>query len=254
VPDETIERLRLLISRRRHFVGISTRQINAAKHLLRMRGEGGLVRRLNTERLWANLLARPEVADRRSLLAPHADLWRQAQAAIQQLEEELFEIARSYRTIVTLLCTMPGVGPLTAITFVATLGDPRRFDDSGRVVSYAGLAVSTHDSGERQRHGHITKRGSGELRAMLCEAAQHAWRPTHPLNPYYRRLASKRGYKQAVIAVAQRMARILWRMWRNEEPLKIEKLNIAAVHRAETRIVHYEIRDRLETAVCCRSL
>jgi transposase len=252
VPDQTIERLRLLVSRRRHFVGISTRQINAAKHLLRLRGQGGLVQALNTEKGWQKLLARREVEDRRSMLALHCELWRQAQSAKRQLDEELIQAARPCQRILDLLQTMPGVGPLTAITFVATLGDPSRFPESGRVVSYAGLAVSTYDSGERQIHGHITKCGSTELRAMLCEAAQHAWRPTHPLNPYYRRIAARRGVKPAIIAVAQRLARILWRMWINAEPFKLEKLNVAHVHRHQTRVVHYEIRNKPLAVAPCR--
>jgi transposase len=244
IPDPTVERLRLLVSRRRHFVGISTRQINAAKHLLRLRGEGRLAGLLNSEKAWQNLLANPQLQDRRSLLALHADLWRQTQTARRQLEEELLQTARPFEPIIDLLRSVPGVGPLVAITFIAALGDPRRFADSGRVVSYAGLAVSTYDSGERTAHGHITKSGNGELRAMLCEAAQHAWRPTHPLNPYYRRLTARRGYQQAIIAVAQRLARILWRMWLNEEPFKLDKLTVERTGRIQTRVVHYELRNR----------
>ena len=244
IPDETVELLRLLISRRRHFVGISTRQINAAKHLLRLRGQGGLVRALSSEKAWQSLLANPQVQDRRSMLTLHADLWRQAQIARRQLEGEILQAARPFQSIIDLLCTMAGVGTLVAVTFIATLGDPHRFADSGRVVSYAGLAVSTYNSGERQIHGHITKAGSGELRTMLCEAAQHAWRPTHPLNPYYRRLAARHGYQQAIIAVAQRLARILWRMWSNKEPFKLEKLNVEKVEHQQTRLIHYQLRDR----------
>ena len=54
----------------------------------------------------------------------------------------------------------------------------------GRDPCYIGLVPFTYDTGEIQRHGHITKRGSGELRAVLCEAAQHAASKRHPLNPH----------------------------------------------------------------------
>ena len=251
IPDESIEPLRLLISPRRHFVGIFTRQINAAKHLLRLRGQGGRVKALTHEKAWRSLLEDPKIADRRTMLEMHFDLWHQAQSAKRKIEAELLQAARPHQQVIDLLRTVPGVGPITAITFIATLGDRRRFPNSGHVVSYAGLAVSTYDSGERQRHGHITKRGSAEPRAMLCEAAQHAWRSTNPMNPYYRRVAAKKGHKQAIIAVAQRLAPILWRMWLNQEPLNIEKLNIARVDRRQTRVVHYELRNRPVVAAHC---
>jgi hypothetical protein len=65
----------------------------------------------------------------------------------------------------------------------------RRFADAKRAASYAGLVPSTYHSGAREAYGRITKRGSGELRAMVCEAAHHASRPTHPLQPYFASLA-----------------------------------------------------------------
>jgi Transposase IS116/IS110/IS902 family len=68
---------------------------------------------------------------------------------------------------------------------------------SGRkhAASHAGLTPTTHQSGDRDMHGRISKRGSAELRAMLCEAAHHASRPAHPLHPYFARLCVKRGYE-----------------------------------------------------------
>jgi transposase len=57
-----------------------------------------------------------------------------------------------------------------------------------------GWCRPLYHSGEREAYGRITKRGSGELRAMLCEAAHHASRPTHPLHPYFASLCAKRGY------------------------------------------------------------
>ena len=74
---------------------------------------------------------------------------------------------------------------------------------------------STFESGGRDAHGHIAKRGSSELRAMLCETAHHARLRSHPLNPHFARICARRGYKAAVIAVAHRLCRILFAMLRD---------------------------------------
>ncbi|TMA72680.1 MAG: IS110 family transposase [Deltaproteobacteria bacterium] len=87
----------------------------------------------------------------------------------------------------------PRRGPDRGLTLIAALADVTRFPSAKHVASYAGLIPSTHQSGDRDRHGRITKRGAPELRAMLCEPAQHARRPTHPLNPYFAKLCVRRG-------------------------------------------------------------
>jgi transposase len=140
------------------------------------------------------------------------------------------------------LMSIPGVGLVTAATYVATLGTVDRFPSSNHVVSYLGLAPSMYDSGDVERHGHITKAGSSQLRALLCEVAQQAARSTHPLNPYFRRLAARSGYKKAAIAIAQRLARIMYRMWRNGERFDVAKLNIERDGRVKPKIVHWRIK------------
>ena len=107
---------------------------------------------------------------------------------------------------------------------MAVFSDVHRFPSAKHAASYAGLVASTLHSGDRDTHGHITKRGSGALRAMLCEAAQHARRPSHPLHPYFGRLCAQRGYKLAVVAVAHRLCRILFAMLRDGATFDVTKL------------------------------
>jgi transposase len=242
VPEEPIEQLRMILSRRRHFVRLCTRQTSAAKFLLRAQGLRHLASTMGTTVAWDKLLARTAGTLIHDYLAMHAQLWKQAQATVKILDKELVRATKPFDATMKLLQTLPGVGPVTAATFIATLGTPQRFPDSSRVVSYVGLAVSTYDSGDRQCHGHITKSGSPELRAMLCEAAHHAARPQHPLNPYFRRLCAKRGLKQAVVAIAQRLARILFQMWRKGEPFDVNKLNVRPVKKVKAQRIHYEIK------------
>lgn len=248
LPSPTIEQMRLLLSRRRHFVRLASKQINAVRFLLRRKALGRLARSLRTEVAWQRLLAQPELAPWQRLIQMHYELWALACRQAHQLQTQLLSDAVVFEPTMALLQTMPGIGPIVAATFIAALGDPHRFDDSSRVVSYAGLAVATYHSGERERFGHITKRGNPELRAMLCEAAHHAARPTHPLHPYYARMAARRGLKPAVVAVAQRLARILWRMWRDGQRFDLNRLNVIAVRKVKSRPIHFEIKQRPATA------
>jgi len=242
VPTPTIEQMRSILSRRRHFVSLATAQINAVKFLLRARGQSRLYRSLQSEVAWDKLLAQSALVGLAAHLALHRAVWSQARAATRMLESELLEVARPLAATLELLQTLDGIGPIVAATFVATLGTPERFPDASRVVGYTGLGVSTYDSGETQRHGRITKTGSGELRAMLCEAAHHAARATHPLHPYFARLVARKGVKAAVVAVAQRLARILYQMWRNGQPFDADRLNVAPVRKLKSRTIHWEIR------------
>ena len=78
--------------------------------------------------------------------------------------------------IVARLQTVPGVGPIVALTYRATLDRVDRFPSAGHVSSALGLVPSEDSSGERCRRGHITKVGSSEARAMLIQAAWTYWR------------------------------------------------------------------------------
>jgi transposase len=182
-------------------------------------------------------------------LSLHADVWRVVEEKVSLLEEELREALKPFEETARRLQRVPGVGAITAATFIAVVGRPQRFPDSGRLVSYIGLVPSTWDTGEAQRHGHLTKRGSGELRAMLCEAAHHAARPRHPLYPYWARVCARQGYKRAVVAIAERLARILWRMWTNQEDFDITKLNVVRKKHSRTRTLYWQLNSPADKAV-----
>ena len=127
----------------------------------------------------------------------------------------LGQLAQRMRDDARRLETVPGVGPVVALTAIAVFDDPHRFARTKHAASYAGLVPSTYQSGACDRHGHITKRGSAELRAMLCEAAHHARRPSHPLHPYFIKLCARHGYKRAIVAVAHRLCRVLYALLRD---------------------------------------
>ena len=246
VPGPEMTRLRLVLGRRRHMVRLATSQVNAAKALLRSVGLGSCAESLTTGAAWEKLLRRPEVRGRKAELEMHREVWQVAKAQEAKLDQALAEALVPLREIQQRLLTVPGVGRITAASYLAALVRPERFEQSGQVVSYLGLAPSSWNTGDQVRQGHISKRGNVEARAMLVEAAQHAAKPRHPLNPYFRKLSAQKGYKRAIVGVAQRLARILWRMWLNREEFDPGKLNVVAEKLQTTRTYYYRLKHERE--------
>lgn len=114
------------------------------------------------------------------------------------------------------LMTHPGVGPVTGLAFVLTIGPVERFARAKQVSSYLGLIPREHSSGGKQRLGHISKQGSPLLRFLLVEAGQSAAKWDTELKRVYLRLALRRGRGQAKVAIARRLATRLYWMLRNE--------------------------------------
>jgi len=243
MPPPPIRRLRRVLSRRRHFVRLSTQQINAAKFLLRSEGilsEESIS--LTTAAAWTKLTARSQTKPIRGYLQLHAKTWALATKHIGLLEDDLKLALEPVAEIMDWLLSVPGIGLITASSFIGVVGDPSRFPDSNHLVSYLGLAPAMYDSGDMERHGHITKAGSPYMRALLCEIAQQAGWPRHPLHPYFARVAAKSGYKKAAIAIAQRLARIMYRMWLNQERFDVSKLNVERDGKTRTKVYHWKIR------------
>jgi transposase len=208
-------------------VRVQTAEINAAKHVLRASGVGTLKANLRTTTGWNKLQAR--LTDQPALpqaVSHYYALGQQAQSQVQTLEQQLATLRQPVTADRQRLQTIPGVGPIVALTVIAVFSEVERFPSAQHVASYAGLVPSTYQSGDRDPHGHITKQGAGELRARLCEAAQPARRAAHPLTPYFAALSAKRGYRMAVIAVAHRLCRILVAMLRNQSDFDIQKIGI----------------------------
>ncbi len=125
--------------------------------------------------------------------------------AVEQQGQQRPEVVR--------LMTHPGVGPITALAFVLTIGDPSRFENSKQVASYLGLIPTEHSSGSRQRLGHITKQGNAMMRGLLTEAAHIAVRSVPEWRRVYVRLGMKKNRSIATVAIARKLAIRLWWMW-----------------------------------------
>ncbi len=125
--------------------------------------------------------------------------------------------------VVGRLMTVPGIGPITAVTYRAALDTWERFADAGASTAFLGLVPREDSSGTRQRKGAITKAGPGPVRALLVQAAWVVWRQRQgraALHAWVERLAARRGKRIAVVALARRLARILFAVWRDETEIR----------------------------------
>ncbi len=110
---------------------------------------------------------------------------------IAPLDRELGAYARRQPGCKALLAHY-GIGPVTAVTILAELGDPHRFSSSREAVRYAGLDITVHQSDQRRAPGHLSRQGPPALRWALFEAAQCARRRTSPDHAYYTEAAAAR--------------------------------------------------------------
>jgi transposase len=154
----------------------------------------------------------------RAEITPLLALIRTASAELEAADDRIAAIA-SADPVIQRLRTVPGVGPVTATAFVATLDTWERFAGPHQVEAYLGLAPSEKSSGEKQHKGRITKAGNSRARWLLVEAAWAILRSrrddTEPLRRWAQRVALRRGTKVGIVALARKLAGILYAMWRD---------------------------------------
>ena len=139
--------------------------------------------------------------------------------SLKSLDDQLMEIVKG-DAVCKRLMTVPGVGPIIAMTYKSTVDEPKRFKRSSTVGAYMGLTPRQYASGEVDRHGRVSKMGPEECRVMLYEAAQGMLtrvQKASKLRSWGLKLVKKKGLKKAVVAVARKMAVILHRMWVSEK-------------------------------------
>jgi transposase len=142
-------------------------------------------------------------------------LLQQLDKQIEPLDQAVKQAARQHSQA-QLLMTHPGVGPVTALAFVLTIGDVSRFAGSKQLTSYLGLVPSEHSSGSKRRLGAITKQGNRFLRKLLVEAAQTTVRKEEGFRREYQRRCHRRPKGVAKVAAARKLAvRLYWMLRTN---------------------------------------
>lgn len=155
----------------------------------------------------------------RETIEPLLLMIEQISEQIRAADQKLAEIVEKDETV-SRLTTVPGVGKVTAVVFVATLDEVERFEGAKQVRSYLGLVPSERSSGERQKRGSISKVGNSRLRSLLVEVSWSIMRnekreETRELREWAKRIAERRGKRIAAVALARRLAGILYAMWRD---------------------------------------
>ena len=137
--------------------------------------------------------------------------------SVETLEDELVALAGKSDTARRLM-TVPGVGAITALAFIATIDDPLRFRRSADAGAFLGLTPRRYQSGEIDRSGRISKCGDADMRRLLVSAASSLItqvRRFSPLKSWAVRLSGRKGFKKAAVAAARKIAVILHAMWRD---------------------------------------
>ncbi len=134
---------------------------------------------------------------------------------IRQLDEAVERAAQANRQA-QLLMTQPGVGPITALAYVLTIGDGSRFQRGKQVASYLGLIPSEKSSSNRRRLGSISKQGNSFLRMLLVESAQAVNRLDEGFRQQYKHRCHHMAKGVAKVAAARRLAvRLFWMLRSN---------------------------------------
>src|SRR5438477_5850878 len=216
MPSREVRDLRQLLLHRYKLVIIRTRVKNELQHLCLNQG----VQRKH--KLWSK-------AGQQVLRELPLQLWaaRRREDLLQlmtMLDEQIAPLDQAVKEeaqrdkMALLLQTQPGVGAITALAYVLTMGDVSRFPRGKQVASYLGLIPREHSSGGREKLGAITKQGNRMLRMLLVEAAQAAVRYDPQFRKEYLHRCNQKPKAVAKVAAARKLAVRLYWMLRTQQP------------------------------------
>lgn len=213
-PDAASRAILQQLRHRHRLVQLRTKAVNHLHALALGAGlslKAKLLTKAGRQKLEALLLSQTQRRQRAEWLA----LLDHLAPLIAGLERELQPLAEQHPRVASLM-THPGVGPLTGLALVHTLGPVERFASARKVTAYVGLDPLEYSSGERQRIGSISKQGSKLLRFLLIEAGHSATRRDPDLQRFYHRVLARRDKPRAKVAVARRLLVRAYIMLRDE--------------------------------------
>ena len=150
-----------------------------------------------------------------------ADAFIATHAKLCQVADDLDKAVRKtakVHPVARRLMTIPGVGPVNALSFIALVDDPGRFNRTSDVGAFLGLTPKRHQSGEMDWSGRVSKCGDGAMRGLLFEAASsviHQVKRFSRLKSWAVRLAGRRGFRKAAVATARKIAVLMLTLWKN---------------------------------------
>jgi len=229
VPTAESRRRKSMAGTREALIQVRTKLINTVRGWARTQGLGVIrsgspatfSHRVN-EHVAAQGQERPEFVKR--VLVSIDELSVQIKAA----DEELEALANSDQTC-RLLMTAPGIGPTASVRFVAAVDEVGRFPDAHKLESYLGLTPGENSSSTRKRRTGVTKAGAVMLRWALVQSAWVARRyyKTDPIVLWSLEIEKRRGRVVAVMALARKLAGVLFAMWRDAKPYECKHMTRA---------------------------
>jgi transposase len=213
-PDETTQQLRRLVARRAHIVRQRTRlknQIHAILHRNLVSGCPATDPFGKRGRRWLADVPLPE--EERDALESNLRLFDLLGDELNRADAACARAA-SGREDVRRLMTVPGIDFAVALALIAAIGDVHRFASPQKLVSYLGLDPRVRQSGNGPSMAHlrITKIGRSHARGMLVEAGWAVGRTPGPCRAFYDRIRSRRGPQIAVVALARKLAVLVWHL------------------------------------------
>ena len=219
--------IRAELAVREALVRTRTRYISLAKALVRR--DGLRVAGSESEKV-ARRIAELDLSD--SLAAELLPLFQVMAPINEQIaaaDRRITDVSKNDPEV-ALLTTAPSIGPVTASAVVATVDDISRFNSAHQFEAFLGLVPGERSSGEKRRVGKITKAGNTRVRYLLVEAAWRIMRykgeETAALREWALLIAARRGKRIAVVALARRLAGILYAMWRDKSPYNATNLRM----------------------------
>jgi transposase len=145
--------------------------------------------------------------------------------ALEAVSQQIAEADTELRILaeaderMTRLMTVPGVGPVTAARFVAAIDDVSRFPTAASVASYLGLVPGENTTGFRTKRTRLTRAGAPQVRWALGQAAWSLYlrRKTDPMVQWAKQIADRRGPQVAIMALARKLAHVLYALWKHEQ-------------------------------------
>ena len=234
MPGRKARALRGLLVARRQLVSARTKLCNVVRGMVRQAGILLPPRALLSFRGWRRLMGQgfdqPHLL---TVVSAYYESFVSLTRSIQALNRELAARERKEKRAARLR-TMPKVGSIASLTFLAAVDDVKRFPSSRKLVGYSGLAPTVRSSGERMEYGSISRAGRRELRAVWVQVAHlvaaDTHRATQPLRTWFNRVARRRGKKTATVALARRLLVIAYRLLRDEtvyEPARLKRKRAA---------------------------
>ena len=220
VPDKKTRSLRGLLVARRQLVSARTKLCNVVRGMLRQEGIQLPARYLTSFVGWQRLMGRKYAHEHIGVvLDAYYQSFVSLTRSIQALDKQLAKRERADKRAARLQ-TMPKVGRIASLTLLAAVDEVDRFGTSRKLVSYSGLCPTVRSSGERTEYGSISREGRSELRAVWVQIAhlvvRDTSRSTARLRRWYSKVASHRGKRTAIVALARKLLTIAYRILKDQ--------------------------------------